>query len=142
MRAVIGLNRKWGYSRLTVSTLRKQIEIPDGNRDSATGQFEFDVPLNAQFVNGVYVPGSGKIFPTLSNFLSYNPDISSYQILDHDEVWWQNSINIGRGRIGADIGYTQSHRHEIDTGTVAEENMFVHDIPYSIKYQVEGGNRA
>jgi iron complex outermembrane receptor protein len=138
-RAVLGFNRKWGYTRLMVSTLHKQIEIPDGNRDSATGQFEFDVPQNAQFINGKYVPGSGQIFPTRGNFLSYNPDISSYQVLNHDEVWWQNSINVGRGRIGADIGYTQSVRHEIDTGNVAEENMFVNDIPYSIKYQVEGG---
>jgi hypothetical protein len=45
----------------------------------------------------------------------------------------------GTGRIGVDIGYTRSARHEIDTGNIAGENMFVHDIPYSIKYQVEGG---
>ena len=139
-RIVLGLNRKWGYSRLTVSTLHKQIEIPDGNRDSASGRFEFDVPENAEFLNGKYVPGTGKIFPTLSDFHSYSPDVSSYQVLNHTEVWWQNSFNVGRGRIGADIGYTQSVRHEIDTGTVAEENMFVNDIPYSVKYQIEGGN--
>ncbi len=36
------------------------------------------------------------------------------------------------------MGYTRSHRQEIDTGVVAEENMIVQDIPYSIKYQVEG----
>ena len=140
VKVVIGLNREWGYSRLSVSSLHKQIEIPDGNRDSATRRFEFDVPLNAQFVNGKYVPGSGKIFPALSDFLSYNPDISSYQVLNHNEVWWQNSINTGKGKIGADIGYTQSIRHEIDTGNVAEENMYVNDIPYSMKYQTEAGN--
>lgn len=137
IKATIGINRDWGYSRLMVSTLHRQIEIPDGNRDSTTGRFEFDVPLGAQFVNGMYVPGSGQVFPNRANFLSYNPDISSYQILNHDEVWWQNSINVGAGSIGADIGYTASIRHEIDTGTVAEENMFVHDVPYSLKYQVE-----
>jgi iron complex outermembrane recepter protein len=92
IRAVLGLNKQWGYTRLTVSTLHRQIEIPDGNRDSATGRFAFDVPQNARFVNGKYVAGSGQQFPTLNNFLSYNPDISSYQILHHDEVWWQNSI--------------------------------------------------
>jgi iron complex outermembrane recepter protein len=138
LRAVLGLNRKWGYTHLTISTLHRQIEIPDGNRDSATGRFEFDVPLNAQYANGgKYVLGSGQIFPTRSNFLSYDPNISSYQVLSHEAVWWQNSINVGRGRMGADIGYTRSVRHEIDTGNVAQENMFVHDIPYSIKYQLE-----
>ena len=44
------------------------------------------------------------------------------------------------GTIGADIGYTESLRHEIDTGTVGEENMAVHDIPYNIRYQVEKFN--
>lgn len=140
LRGVIGLNRSWGYTRLTVSTLRRQVEIPDGNRDSASGRFEFDVPLGAQFVNGVYVPGSGKISPTLSNFLSYKPDIAGYQILEHDEAWWQNSINVGTGKIAADIGYTQSIRHEIDTGNVGQENMIVHDIPYSFNYQYEDFN--
>jgi iron complex outermembrane receptor protein len=140
IRTSLQLNTKWGYSRLIASILHRQAEIPDGNRDSATGKFEFDVPLNAQYINGQYVPGSGQIYPTKANFLSYQPDIAGYQLLDHDEVWLQNSINVGQGKIGADIGYTQSSRHEIDTGTVGSENMIVHDIPYSIKYQVEGNN--
>jgi len=136
-RGVIALIRKWGYSRLTVSLLNRQIEIPDGNRDSTSRRFEFDVPIGAQFVNGKYVPGSGQIYPTLKNFLSYQPNISGYQVLAHDEVWWQNSIAVGEGTFNADIGYTQSIRHEIDTGRVGEENMIVHDIPYSFKYQTE-----
>jgi iron complex outermembrane receptor protein len=139
-RVVLKLNRKWGSTRLTASFLHRQIEIPDGNRDSATGQFEFDVPQNAEWVNGQYVPGSGQIFPNRSNFLSYYPDISSYQILNHTALWWQNNINAGKGRIIADIGYTQSTRHEIDTGDIAEENMIVNDIPYSLKYQIEWDN--
>jgi iron complex outermembrane recepter protein len=150
-RFVIGLNRQWGYSRLTVSVLHKQIEIPDGNRDSATGQFEFDVPQgNPQYYTnanapehsliGTLIPGTGQIYPNRANYLSYNPNISSYQVLDHDVVSWQNSINAGKGRIVADVGFTMSHRQEIDTGIIAEENMLVNDVPYSIKYQVAGDN--
>ena len=137
VRASLGINRDWGYSRLILSTLHRRIEIPDGNRDSATGQFEFDVPIGAQFKNGEYLPGTGQIFPDRGNFFSYDPDISSYQVLDHDEIWWQNSIRLAGGSIGADIGFTESIRHEIDTGNIAEENMFVHDVPYSLKYQLE-----
>lgn len=147
VRGVVGLNEKWGYSRLSVSILHRQIEIPDGNRDSATGRFEFDVPQatayggNPQYgANGILIPGTGQVYPTRSNFLSYNPNISVYQVLDHDEIWWQNSVNVGLGRIGADVGYTQSERQEIDTGTVTEEGLTVHDIPYSLKYQVAGLN--
>lgn len=128
LRGLIGLNKKWGYSHLSFSVLHRQIEVPDGNRDSATGQFAFDFPQN------------GQLFPNRKNFLSYSPDIAGYQILDHDEVWWQNSFNVGRGALGLDIGYTQSHRQEIDTGTIAEYNIVVHDIPYSFKYHSEWAN--
>ncbi len=147
-RAVLALYKNWGYTRLTISVLHKQIEIPDGNRDSLTRQFEFDTPQpfkgkgNPQYYStgsliGQLIPGTGKVYPDNSNFLSYNPDISSYQVLNHDLISWQNSINVGNGKILADIGYTMSHRQEIDTGVVAEENMTVNDIPYSIKYQLE-----
>ncbi len=125
-RATIGLDEKWGYSRLSVSLLHRQIEVPDGNRDSATGQFEFDYSQN------------GQIYPTRANLFSYDPNIASCKILDEDEVWWQNSINVGKGRIGADVGFTESVHHDIDTGTVGEGNMDVHDIPYSLNYQVQG----
>ena len=116
--------RTWGYSRLSVSILRRRVEVPDGNRDSATGRFAFDFPQNE------------KLYPTKADFLSYRPDIPGDQVLGQDEVWWQNSINAGAGTIKADIGYTQSIRHEIDSGTVGEYNLIVHDIPYSFKYQV------
>ncbi len=147
-RAVLALYRKWGYTRLTVSVLHKEIEIPDGNRDSLTRKFEFDTPQplggkgNPQYyssppLKGQLIPGTGKLYPDNSNFFSYNPDISSYQVLDHDLISLQNSIKAGKGKILADIGFTMSHRQEVDTGVVAEENMKVKDIPYSIKYQLE-----
>jgi len=125
-RLTIGLEKQWGYSRLTVSVLQRTIEIPDGNRDSATGQFKFDFPIN------------GQLYPNQGNFLSYNPTSVGYQQIQHDVISWQNSINAGKGRIVADIGYTQDHREEIDTGTVPLLNMTMHDIPYSVKYQIAG----
>jgi iron complex outermembrane recepter protein len=124
-RLVLGLNKDWGYTRLTASILHRTIEIPDGNRDSATGQFKFDFPIN------------GQLYPTRSNFLSYDPTYVGYQQIEHDEVVWQNSINVGNGRILADVSYEQDHREEIDTATVPLLNMWMYDIPYSLKYQVE-----
>src|SRR5580658_6976912 len=83
-RALIGWNKKWGYSRISASTLHRQIEVPDGERDSATGQFMFDVPQNAQYTStGAYIPGTGQSFPNRANFLSYNPNIAGYQVLEH-----------------------------------------------------------
>ncbi|HUB61578.1 MAG TPA: TonB-dependent receptor [Puia sp.] len=126
LAGTIGVNRNWGYSRLTVSAFHRQVEVPDGNRDSATGQFAFDQPL-----------GDGQSIVAKSNFLSYQPDIPQYQVLQHDRLWWQNSVNAGKGRVIADIGYTQSKRREaVDSAFVGQAHMFLHDLPYSLKYQL------
>jgi iron complex outermembrane receptor protein len=124
-RLTLGLNRSWGYSRLTLSALYRRIQVPDGNRDS-TGKFIFDTPIG------------DKAAPTLSNFLSYNATIASDKILDEYQAWWQNSFNVHKGSIGADIGFTSSVHHDIDTGTVGENNMVVFDVPYAVKYQLAG----
>jgi iron complex outermembrane receptor protein len=122
-RLTLGLNKSWGYSRLTLSALYRRIQVPDGNRDSATGKFLFSNPVGE------------KPAPTLSNFLSYNATIASDKILDEYQAWWQNSFNLSKGSIGFDIGFTSSVHHDIDSGTVGKNNMVVFDIPYSLKYQ-------
>jgi iron complex outermembrane receptor protein len=124
-RLVLGINRSWGYSRLTLGALHRRIEVPDGNRDS-TGRFIFDSPQN------------GRIYPDHSDFLSYSADVAGDKILEEYQAWWQNSINVGKGKLGLDIGFTQSVHHDIDTGTMGSGNLLVNDIPYSVKYQVAG----
>ncbi|MGH2643305.1 MAG: TonB-dependent receptor, partial [Chitinophagaceae bacterium] len=120
-RAVFGLIKSWGYSRLTLSALHRRIQVPDGNRDST--RFMFDTPQN------------GKLYPEKSDFLSYNADIAGDKNLYEYQAWWQNNIVVGNGSIGANIGYTRSVHHDIDTGIVGENNMAVNDLPFSLKYQ-------
>lgn len=122
-RLVLGINRDWGYSRLTLGALNRRIELPDGNRDS-TGRFMFDFPQN------------GKIYPTRSDFLSYSANIASDKSLGEYEAWWQNSLNAGKGKIGFDIGFAHSVHHDIDTGTVGASNLLLGDIPFNLKYQI------
>jgi iron complex outermembrane receptor protein len=124
-RLVLELNKSWGYSRLTIGALHRRIELPDGNRDS-TGRFMFDFPRN------------GKIYPTRSDFLSYKANIASDKTLGEYQAWWQNSINVGNGRLGLDVGFTRSVHHDIDTGSVGSGNLRVNDIPFSFKYQIAG----
>jgi iron complex outermembrane receptor protein len=124
VRLTLGLDKSWGYSRLTLSALYRRIQVPDGNRDSATGQFLFDNPVG------------DKVAPTLHNFLSYNATIAGDKILKEYQAWWQNSLRAGKGNIGVDIGFTASVHHDIDSGTVGANNMTVYDIPYSLKYQL------
>lgn len=124
-RLVLGINRSWGYSRLTLSALHRRIALPDGNRDS-TGRFMFDFPQN------------GKIYPTRSDFLSYSANIASDKSLGEYQAWWQNSINVGKGKMGIDIGFARSVHHDIDTGTVGASNLLLGDIPFNLKYQLTG----
>ncbi len=123
-RLTLGLDKPWGYSRLTLSALGRRIQVPDGNRDSITGHFLFDTPLGE------------KTAPTLRNFLSYNATIAGDKILDEYQAWWQNSLLTSKGSISFDLGFTASVHHDIDSGTVGENNMVVYDIPYSLKYQL------
>ncbi len=122
-RLTLGLNKSWGYSRLSFSALYRRIQVPNGNRDS-TGKFIFDTPIGDQ------------VYPTRSNFLSYNASIAGDKELEEYQAWWQNSLNAGKGIIGMDIGFTTSVHHDIDSGTVGENNMIVYNVPYSLKYQI------
>lgn len=128
-RLTLGVNKSWGYSRLTLSGLYRRIQVPDGNRDSS-GHFLFDTPIGE------------KVAPTLSNFLSYNATIAGDKVLDEYQAWWQNSINAGKGNIGLDIGFTSSVHHDIDSGTLGENNMVVYDIPYNLRYQLTNGDKG
>jgi iron complex outermembrane receptor protein len=121
-RLRLGINKSWGYSRLTISALHRRIEVPDGNRDS-TGKFIFDTPVN------------GKVYPTTSDFRSYAANVAGDKILEEYQAWWQNSINVGNGKLGLDIGYTRSVHHDIDSGSVGSGNLLVNDVPYSLRYQ-------
>lgn len=129
-RLTLGLDKPWGYSRLTLSALYRRIQVPDGNRDSVTGRFLFDNPVGE------------KLAPTLGNFLSYNATIASDKILNEYQAWWQNSLRAGRGSIGFDLGFTASVHHDIDSGAVGENNMVVYDIPYSLKYQFTDATKS
>ncbi|MDF2434921.1 MAG: iron complex outerrane recepter protein, partial [Mucilaginibacter sp.] len=124
-KLTLGINKSWGYSKLSLSALHRRIELPNGNRDS-TGRFIFNTPHD------------GRIYPNRSDFLSYSANIASDKSLGEYQAWWQNSLNLGKGRIGLDIGFTRSVHHDIDTGTVGASNLFVGDVPYSLKYQIAG----
>src|SRR5580704_13441167 len=128
-RLTLGLNKSWGYSRLTLSALGRRIQVPDGNRDSV-GSFIFDNPVGE------------KTAPALSNFLSYNATIASDKILDEYQAWWQNSIKAGAGSIGFDLGFTSSVHHDIDSGATGENNMVLYDLPYSLKNQLTDGRKS
>jgi len=127
-RLTTGINRNWGFSRLTCSALHKRIQVPDGNRDSATGHFEFDFAQH------------GQLYPGRADFLSYDAKIAGDKLLDDYQAWWQNSINVGTGKVGIDAGFTRSVHHDIDTGSIGQGNFYINEIPFSLKYQLEGAS--
>ena len=73
---------------------------------------------------------------------TYNVDLHKYfdKILNEYQVWGQNGVNLGKGTLSLDLGYTRSEHHDIDTGLVGQCNIIVNDIPYALKYQVANQN--
>ncbi len=128
VRAVAGIEKKWGYSRLSFSTYRQMNGIAEGTRDSLAGKFAYDMNDN-NFIGG-------KEYPTQTDYLSYNPCNVLFQQIEHNVLSWQNGINIGKGLLLADVAYTSDHRAVFDTGTVARLNMWLTDVPYSLKYEI------
>jgi len=122
-RLTLAFNKSWGYSKLSFSALHRRIEIPTGNRDSL-GQFIFNNLEN------------GQMYPKRSDYFSYRADIASDKILEENQVWWQNSLILHHGRLGLDIGFTQSVHHDIDSGSVGSDNLLLNDIPFTLKYQL------
>ena len=90
-RLMMGLQKRWGYSRLTWTTFHQTPGIIEGERDAVTGELE-----------------CSSVSPTsYSKFLPY-------QQVKHYKLVWDNSLNLPNGWVKAIIGYQQNRRQEFE----------------------------
>jgi len=127
--AMIGLNKHWGYSKVTFSIYNFTPGIIDGSRDSVTGKFTKQVA-----VNGI---ATTEIVPT-SDFKRYTPQ-NEYQKIRHDKLVFDNSFFIKGGTLKAIVGLQQNSREEF--GNVLQPDQFglgllLNTISYDIRYNV------
>ena len=91
-RLMIGLQKQWGYSRLTGTIYHQTPGIIEGERDAETGELEHE--------DGWKGTTYGKWLP--------------YQQVKHYKLVWDNSLNLRHGWLKAIIGYQQNRRQEFE----------------------------
>jgi iron complex outermembrane receptor protein len=111
MDGTIGIHRKWGYTQLHASYFDMATGIVDGTRDSATGAMEKQVSYPG--LNG---GAPTYVAPTHQEQTSYTPFVINQRIR-HTKVVWDNSIQLGEGRLTGTFSYQKNQRQETNDPT-------------------------
>src|SRR5579863_4874345 len=125
-RAMIGLNKAWGYSYLNASLFDDLQAIPDGSRDSLTRKFTYQVtdsdsyrPIVPESVLNSYS------IPTL------------HQHVQLFRIYNISSFALGNGNLLINLGWQYSHRREFthpQNPDVPGLNIELHTYTYDLKY--------
>ena len=99
---MIGLNKKWGFSRIYFSKFGQDINIIDGMRDK-----------QGYFTKQVLINGKANVERVSEEELK-NPAInpSNSQSLTNYKVSWNNYLMLGRNTFSLNLAYSQNHRQE------------------------------
>ncbi len=126
----VGVNRRWGYSRLTLSSFNLKLGVVEGGRDEETGLFNRHVMASDGEDSTVIVSND--------ELKSYGHDLIIHQHVRHYKAVLDNSFSVGNGHLGVRLGFQQNHRQEANDATLGDEyniyfhlNTFNYDIRYS-----------
>jgi len=125
-RAMIGLNKSWGYSYLNASIFDDEQAIPDGSRDSLTRQFTKQI-TDADTYRPI-VPASDLNSYALP---ALHQHVQLYRIYDN------SNFIIGNGNLIVNLGYQYSHRREFthpEDADIPGLNLQLTTYTYDVKY--------
>ncbi|HET6991606.1 MAG TPA: TonB-dependent receptor, partial [Bacteroidia bacterium] len=131
-KAMVGLNGKWGYSHLTVSSFNMQLGIIEGARDSATGKF-----LEHYLIPG---PNDSMGLANESEFTKYNNFPVIHQHIRHYKAVLDNSFAIGEARLNVRLGFQQNNRQEandLTQGDFYNNYFYMNTVNYDVRYIFE-----
>ncbi|SEA30001.1 iron complex outermembrane recepter protein [Xylanibacter ruminicola] len=112
-RLMLGLNKGWGHSRLTLTAYHLTPGIVEGERDAETGELDHE--------DGWTGHQYSKTLP--------------FQQVKHYKVVWDNSLNLSSGYLKAIIGYQQNRRQEFEEEMDEYELYFkLHTLTYDLRY--------
>lgn len=129
-RGLLGLDKAWGHSHLTISYYHLKPGIVEGERDEATGQF-----VKPAIVDG----DEGEVIATSHDFHSYQPAMP-YQQIHHYKAVLDNSIFLPSGKITALVGYQRNRRQEYEEVLEPDEpglDFLLHTVNYNVAYLSE-----
>lgn len=125
--AYMGLHRKWGYSDWGFSSFNDLQEIPDGSRDSATGEFTKQITEADNYRPIV----SGEELNTYK-IANIHQHVRNYR------VYTNNNFSLGKqGRIGINLSFQKNIRQEFShpqmpsvAGLYLNLNTYTYDVKY------------
>jgi iron complex outermembrane receptor protein len=124
--AYLGLNRKWGYSQLHVSTFNQDVGLVEGERDSS-GKFMKQVSA-ADSVSLQTV--------TASDLEGYNPGIPR-QTINHFRLASISNFVIGKSALKVNLAFQQNRRREFGDVLQPDEPglyFMLNTVNYDFKY--------
>ncbi|MGZ3750210.1 MAG: TonB-dependent receptor [Mucilaginibacter sp.] len=131
-RAMIGVNKSWGYSYLNASVFNDEQEIPDGSRD----------PLTRKFTRQISDIDTLREIVPASDLNSYGIT-PLHQHVQLYRVYSNSNFVLGSGNLMVNLGYQFSHRREYTHPTepdIAGLNLHLTTYTYDVKYNYIIGN--
>lgn len=133
LSGLLGLNKEWGYSHLTLSYYQSIPGIVEGERDDNTGKFIKPVIEDEVAHEAIASDKDGK---TYKQFVPY-------QKIYHYKAVINNNIIAGRGNLKIIAGYQQNRRQEFED-VLSPDNYSLyfqlHTLNYDIRYNLSGIN--
>ena len=111
-RLMLGFNKRWGHTHLTMTAFHQTPSIIEGERDEETGE----------------------LVCTTDNVKTYSKALPFQQVYHYKTVW-DNSLNLSKGWLKAIIGYQQNRRQEFEESEHDYELYFrLHTLTYDVRY--------
>lgn len=125
--AGIGLNKSWGYSRLSFSSYSLEPGLVEGERDE-----------NGKFIKPVNNNGTAEeVTANDDDFKSYHP-LFPKQKIDHQKLVWDNNLYLGNGgRLALTLGYQENKRREYEDVLAPDDVALYFKLKtfnYAVKY--------
>ncbi len=112
-RLLLGVQKLWGYSRLTGTVYHQTPGIIEGERDPLTGQLTHE--------DGWRGHSYSKWLP--------------FQQVKHYKLVWDNALNLPHGQLKAIVGYQQNRRQEFEDNEEEPALDFkLHTLTYDLRY--------
>ncbi|MFM6976954.1 MAG: TonB-dependent receptor [Sphingobacteriaceae bacterium] len=119
----IGLNKKWGYAHLNLSTFRSRVGLPD------------------------FLPNDSGVFEDRDGNVLTDEQIRSgslllpYQDISHHKLAFNSNLLLGKNRLRANITYQNNLRKEFEENTSNPGLFFdLKTLSYDLKYYLEDKN--
>jgi iron complex outermembrane receptor protein len=123
--ASIGLNKQWGYSRLSFTSFNQNLGLVEGDRDS-----------EGRFIKVVNVNGTEEE-AVADNFKSYSMNMPKQKI-NHQKIVWDNNLYLHNGgRLGITLGYQYNQRREYEDVLMPDDpalRLQLKTFNYNLKY--------